>query len=106
MAFSAVPNTWLDNWSENGTNISVPIATFPELTAPEANATTGDIRKIVFALQEKLWTEWNERASTDRPTKWTLSKNASVNTGTGVTTVQYVHTIYLQTTAQEVAAET
>jgi hypothetical protein len=34
-----------------------------------------------------------------------MAKSANVNTSTGVTTVQYVATFYVQTTAQEVADE-
>lgn len=105
MAFTKTPSTWLDNWSEDATNITVPLATFPELTAAEADGTTGDIRKIVFAVLEKLWLEWVATATADRPGKWTMTKSASVNTSTGITTVQYVNTFLVETTAQDVADE-
>ena len=105
MAFSPVPTDWIASWSEDGTDITVPIASFPELTAAEADAASGDIRKIAFAWMEKLFQAWNGKATADRPVKWTMAKSANVNTSTGVTTVQYVATFYVQTTAQEVADE-
>ena len=105
MAFTKTPTAWLDDWSENGTAISVPLATFPELTEAEADGANGDIRKIVFAILEKLWLEWAATETANRPTKWTMTKSASVNTSTGITTVQYVNTFAVETTAQDVADE-
>lgn len=105
MAFSDTPTDWIADWEEDETDITVPIASFAELTAAEADGTTGDIRKIVFAILEQLWTVWAATASADRPTKWTMSKSASVNTTTGITTVQYVNTFSVETTAQDVADE-
>lgn len=105
MAFSAVPTSWIADWSEDGTDITVPLASFPELTAAEADGTTGDIRKIAFAVLEKLFQEWISRDSADRPAMWTAAKTVSVNTSTGVSTAQYVMTFKLETTAQDVADE-
>lgn len=83
MALSIVPTDWLESWSEDATNITVPLATFPEVTAAEADAATGDIRKIVFAIMEKLFQEFNERATADRPTRMTITRGTSVNDETG-----------------------
>lgn len=105
MAFAATPNAWLENWSEDGTEITVPIATFPELTAGEADATTGDIRKIVYALMEKLYNEFNERAAADRPVKMTINKSSSYNQATGRLTVSYGVNLELALSGAEVAAE-
>jgi hypothetical protein len=107
MAFSKVPTAWLPSWilTDTDTKISVPIASFAELTAGEADAASGDIRKIAFAWMEALWLEWNSLATADRPTKWNLTKTGSVNTSTGITTIQYVQTFYVETTAQDVADE-
>lgn len=105
MAFSPVPTDWIANWSEDGTNITVPIASFPELTAAEADAATGDIRKIVWAILEKLYQAYNAKATADRPTKWTVTKSSSVNTQTGVVTNSFIHTIYTEISTQEVVDE-
>jgi len=105
MAFTATPTAWIPSWAEDGTDITVPIASFPELTAAEADAVTGDIRKITFAILEQLWDVWTATATADRPTQWTMAKNASVNTATGITTTQYTCTFAIETTAQDVADE-
>ncbi len=105
MAFSAVPTACFPNWSEDGTTISVPIATFPELTAAEADAATGDIRKIVYAVCEKIWGWWNALATADRPTKMVLTKSSSVDATTGIVTNVYTFTFKNSITAQDVSAE-
>jgi hypothetical protein len=105
MAFDKTPTTWIANWSEDGTNLSVPIASFPELTAAEADGATGDIRKILFALLEKMWAAWNAKAAGDRPGRMVLSKSSNVNAATGQLTTVYQVSFTVDVTAQEVAAE-
>lgn len=105
MAFNPLPQSWLENLTDDGTDISVPLATFPELTAAEADSVTGDIRKVVYAICEKLWSRWNALALADRPTKMTLAKSSSVDAGTGVITNVYTFTFKNSITAQDVAAE-
>ena len=105
MAFVATPSAWLANWAEDGTDITVPIATFPQLTAAEADAASGDIRDIVFAIVDKLYEEWVGRATADRPTKWTCSKSVSQNTTTGEVTNTYTFVLRTTISAQDVADE-
>lgn len=105
MAFDPTPTTWIAGWSEDGTSISVPIASFPELTAAEADGATGDIRKIVFAIMEKLFATYNGTASDSKPAMMSVSKSVTVNTATGVTTNNYTVTIKTSTVAQEVVDE-
>lgn len=89
MAVSRVPTDWIPNWSEDGTNITVPIASLPELTAAEADAATGDICAILYALLEKLVADWNALAVADRPSKMTIARATSVNDETGQITRRY-----------------
>lgn len=105
MAFDPAPGTWLDNWTEDGTDITVPIATFPEMTAAEADAATGDIRKVFFAILEKLVDAWNDTDAADRPTKMTVTKSAVIDTGTGVVTNTYTLRFYTSISSQEVVDE-
>jgi len=79
MAFSEVPTDWLADWSEDGTDITVPIATFPELTAAEADAVTGDIRKILYAICEKLYQQWLATESADRPSRMSITRSTAVD---------------------------
>ena len=107
MAFNKQPDTWMTTWEEDGTTISVAIAEFPELTAAEADSGTGDIRKIVFAILEKWYNEYNTRSSTNQPNKWTCTKSMSANASTGEITHTYTNTIKTTIAAagQEVADE-
>ena len=106
---SLLPPAWFASWAlANGdADISVPRASFYQLTAAEAAATvTGDIRCVLFSLNEALWVKWSAVAVADRPAKWVMSKSASVNTATGEVTYQYVHTFKVDILTQEVDAET
>lgn len=105
MAFDQKPSTWLDDWSEDGTDITVPLATFPEMTADEADAEDGDIRKVLFAIAEKLYDSWNNTATADRPTQMYIAKSSSVNTTTGVVTNTYTLRFYCEINTQEVKDE-
>jgi hypothetical protein len=105
MAFSPVPTNFFASWSENGTTISVPIASFPEMTAAEADGATGDIRKILYAICERCWSVWNALATADKPTKMTIGKSSNTNVLTGKITHQYTFTFINSVSAQDVDAE-
>jgi len=47
MSTEIAPNMWLPNWSEDGTDITVPLATFPKMGADSADATTGDTKWLL-----------------------------------------------------------
>lgn len=105
MAFNKAPNTWLSGWSENGTDITVPLDTFPELTADEADGANGDIRKVLFAVADKLHDAWNSTEAADRPTQMSITKSVSTNVSTGITTNIYTLRFYCGVSAQEVLDE-
>lgn len=103
--WNPLPQIWFENLTDDGTNITVPIATFPELNATELDAATGDIRKVLYAICEKVWSRWNALLSADRPNKMTITKSSSVDTTTGIITNVYTFTFKNSITAQDVAAE-
>jgi hypothetical protein len=105
MAFDPVPTGWIANYSSNGTNLTLPIASFPELTAAEAHTSTGDIRKIIFALLERLNAKYASLAAADRPGKLTILKSASFNSATNKIVANYLFQIELDVSGMEVAAE-
>lgn len=89
MAFNPVPTNLIASWSEDGTNITFPIASVPELTAAEADAVTGDSRKIIYALIERIC-EWHaDLAVADRPTKMTVTRGNAFETAGGTFTRNY-----------------
>jgi len=93
MAFVKTPTTWLPNISEDTTNITLPLASLPELTAAEADGASGDIRKILYALMEQLYSVWAAQEVADRPTKFTMTRATSVNDDTGAITRMYAITL-------------
>jgi hypothetical protein len=105
MAFDKTPNVWLANWSQDGVDVTVPIATFPQLTAAEADEVTGDIRKIWWSILDELYNQYNDLSSANQPGKWTSTKSVSVNASTGVITNTYTNTIQTEIGTQEVADE-
>ena len=74
MVYSKVPTDWFENWSEDGTNITVPLATFPEMTAAEADAATGDFPNILYAILHKAREKFKALAVADRPAYMSIYK--------------------------------
>lgn len=110
MAFNPLPQTWFTGLTDGATtclatDMVIPIGTFPELTAPEIDSVTGDVRKFLYAVCEKAWSVWNALATADRPTKMTLTKSSSVDATTGIVTNVYTYTFKNSITAQDVAPE-
>jgi hypothetical protein len=106
MSFNKAPSNWIPSWSADSTNITVPIASFPEMTADEANGTTGDIRKVLFALCKKLSSKWIATAVGDRPAKMIISQASSApDQTTGIITQNFTFTFYVLPSAVEVVDE-
>jgi hypothetical protein len=75
MAFNPAPTVFFGtNYSENGTTLSIPISAFPELTAAEADATTGDSRKFIYALLHRFHTTFTAIPAANRPSRMTVSR--------------------------------
>lgn len=105
MAFDPQPSTWIPSWSENGTDITVPIASFAEMTAAEADAVTGDIRKVLYAICEHLYQEWNSTLAGDKPTKMTIGRTSTVNEANDEITKRYTLTFITTPSSTEVVPE-
>lgn len=107
MAQDLKPSTWISSWvlTDTDTKVSFPIASIPYMTAAEADADTGDMRKVTFALVEELYQHFIGLASADRPTKMTIAKTSSTNTETGVVTNNFTFRFYTEITGEEVVDE-
>lgn len=79
MAFDKTPTAWIEGWSEDGTNVSFPLASFPELTAAEADGASGDIRKILFAMLMKFADVNGALDVADRSTRMTIARTVNAN---------------------------
>lgn len=125
MAIVVAPGTWLGAGYSVGTgtitfgtneNVTEANRTFPALVeAGEAHATTGDIRKLLFAIVDGLYAKWLARVAiaaeypTDAtkavPTKMTIYKSTSTNDTTGEVTRTFTFQFKTGVTGEEVAAE-
>jgi hypothetical protein len=118
MAFTdKAPSAWLGagyvsstGKIELNTNNAATNKLLPELTDSEANATTGDVRKLMFGLidgiHKKLDAKNTALASADRPSNFTFSKSATVNPSDGTMLQTYTFNFRLGAPATlEVADE-
>ena len=105
MAFDGTPTTWIASYAADATNMTIPIASLPELTDAEAHATTGDIREIAWAITEKLFQEFNGRVLDDRPVRMGITKSASINSTTGVLINSIVFTFQTAIGSQNIIDE-
>lgn len=63
MAFNEAPNATFSSWSEDATNITLPIASVTGLTAAEADGATGDIREVIRCILNETHTSWQNQAT-------------------------------------------
>ena len=112
MAMNLAPGHWLDGFellAASGTataqSIAIPLAALPGLSAAEANATTGDIRKVARALVAALYAAYVAEDADDRPSQMTVGRSTSVDEQTDITTRYYDIRFRVQTGEEEVVNE-
>jgi hypothetical protein len=105
MAVNILPTTIFADWAEDGTDITLPIASLPELTDAEADAVTGDSRAVMFALVDQMESAFNDIIEADRPTKMSITKNADIAVGGGEVVRNYTFSFYLTPATVEVSDE-
>jgi len=81
MAFDPAPSSLFASWSEDGTDITVPIASIDDLTAADADGTTGDWREVVFRIVDHTYAYIQGLASADKPAKITISRRRGESGG-------------------------
>jgi len=104
MAFDPLPTALFPGLS-NGTN-TVIFSTadaagdksLPELSDAEANAVTGDSRKIIYALCEQAYQWYLALAAADRPGRVNIFRASQVDETTGLITKFYTFQITTEST--------
>ena len=110
MAFNKAPTNWLTGYSLNTNAVTVntsnagATATFPELTNIEANATDGDIRKIVYAVIEQLYQKFQATPTADRPNRMSVTRSSAVGANNSISHT-YIVSLTLAASGLEVAEE-
>lgn len=113
MAFDAKPSTWLGaGYTVDAGNHLIKLTTaeavvkaVPELTDAEANPTTGDIRKVIFALLEAIYQAQLAQLVADRPAQVVVYRSSQTDETTGIVTRTYTVVTKLAIGTIDVAAE-
>jgi hypothetical protein len=111
MAFDAKPSTWLgagyalaSHVLSANTNDASSNKTFPQLTDAEANPTTGDVRKLFYAICDQFYGSYNSTASADRPTRMSIVRSTTEN-ASGQLVRSYTFQFTLDGSSLDVIAE-
>jgi len=104
MAFTATPTGYFASWAEDGTTITVPIASIPGLTATTADGTTGNIREILYRILDQAFAKWSTLSDANRATKMVIRKDSETLTSGNI---KHTFTLAFETAAsgQAVVAE-
>lgn len=86
-------------------SIVIPLTALPGLTSGEAHATTGDPRKIIYELNERIYTWFNALPADERPSRINVSRSSSVNETTSLLTRYFQTQAVTVISGQEVADE-
>ena len=68
------PTQLFPGYTSDGTNVTIPLASLPKLTAANANAATGNGIDFIWAVLDAAIENINGLAVEARPTKATLTK--------------------------------
>ena len=85
--------------------LCIPLATLTGAIAADIHPTTGDIRKIMFALETAIFDAVQLVPIADRPARWTNNRSSNFNDATGIVSRVFVNQFSTETTGEEVAAE-
>ena len=75
MAFDPAPSSLFASLSEDGTDITIPIASITDLTATEADGTTGDWRALIGRILDHVTAYRAGLDTADQPSKFTITRN-------------------------------
>jgi len=95
-------------YTATGTEITMTIGTgglLPEVSSAEADAATGDFRKLMYGTIEGLYSNYAAVPQGDRASKMTINRSTSEDTQTGGFTRTYNIQFKLDATGFEVAPE-
>lgn len=111
MAFNKAPSNWLGAGYTLNTNVvgfntndAATNKTLTQLTNTEANASTGDIREVMFAMLEAFYQAYIAKDNADRPSKLSISRNGTT-TSTGNINYTYNVQVEVSPTAVNVTPE-
>ncbi len=107
MAYNPSPSAWLPGYSlvsseaKFRTETAGSNVTLEKLTDAQANATTGSIAQIMWAMCYEFYKTWDATAPMSRPAIFSVSKAVVANPD--LTTQQETYTFTFQTTTDPIA---
>lgn len=106
MAFNPDPNELFGaGYTANSTDVIFKVADLPQLTSAEANASTGDSRKVLFAILDKVAAAIDAMPAADRPKKVRVSRSSTAPNASGQFTQTYSFSFDLAAGSVEVVNE-
>ena len=98
----------VSGYTATATDIEMTIGTgglLPDVSSAEANATTGDFRKLMYGIIEGLYSRYDSIPRADKPTKMVIRRNTTEDVASGSFTRNYTLQFQLDSEGFEVAAE-
>lgn len=86
--FNAAPTNWIAGYTTDGTNMVIPIAALNYLNAGQCHGSTGDIRQIVFAIEEAIYQKWIAIPVSNRSGRVSVARASNVLTNR----ISYIYT--------------
>ena len=105
MAQNLTPTHWLPGYTATSSSITIPLSALPGLSSDEADASTGDARKVFRALMAALYAAWLAEDEADLPTRMQVSRSTSVDDLTETTTRTYLLAFRVASEGEEVVDE-
>lgn len=95
----------LANYSSDGTNFTIPLATTPKASAGEAHTSTGDSRKFLYALIDAIAVAIAATATADKSNRMTVTKHTPASVAEGIVRQSYSFDFDLAIGDADVATE-
>jgi hypothetical protein len=83
----------------------IPLTDLPDLTAAEADESTGSFAKVIYAILTKSTTAYNALATAARSTRLTMARSTPTGAGNNLINISHTITAVLDVSAADVAAE-
>lgn len=100
-----LPTALFPGYTSDGTSVTIPLAALGGMTAGEADAATGDGRKLAFELAKAMHERIQALAAEARPTQFLTSESTPTGQGANEVRKSYTLTFDVNITAADVANE-
>lgn len=104
MPFDDTPSVLFPGWTSDGTNVSFAISGFPKLSTAEAHTSTGDSRKVLYALCHQIEANYAALPTADKPARLTITRGEQT-VSPGIQRVFFALAFDLDISGADVAAE-